>query len=41
MTLLRQQMIDAMQQRGLSVRTHETYLAAVSNLAKYYHTRNS
>ena len=38
MTLLRQQMIDAMQQRGFSVRTHETYLAAVRNLAKYYHT---
>jgi integrase/recombinase XerD len=38
MTALRQQMIDAMQQRGFSVRTHETYLAAVWNLAKYYHT---
>ncbi len=38
MTPLRQQMIDAMQQRGFSVRTHETYLAAVSNFAKYYHT---
>lgn len=38
MTPLRQQMIDAMQQRGFSVRTHETYLAAVSSFAKYYHT---
>jgi len=38
MTLLRQQMIDTMQQRGFSVRTHETYLAAVRNFAKYYHT---
>jgi integrase/recombinase XerD len=37
MTPLRQQMIDAMQQRGFSIRTHETYLAAVWNLAKYYH----
>ena len=37
MTPLRQQMIDAMQQRGFSDRTHETYLAAVRNLAKYYH----
>jgi site-specific recombinase XerD len=31
-------MIDAMHQRGLSDRTRETYLAAVRNLAKYYHT---
>ena len=38
MTSLRQQMIDAIQQRGFSVRTHVTYLAAVRNLAKYYHT---
>lgn len=38
MTTLRQQMIDAMQQRGFSARTHKTYLAAVSALAKYYHT---
>jgi len=29
-------MIDAMQVRGFSVRTHESYLAAVSELAKYY-----
>lgn len=38
MTPLRQQMIDAMQQRGFSVRTHETYLAAVRSLATYYDT---
>jgi site-specific recombinase XerD len=30
-------MIDAMQVRGFSVRTHETYLSAVSALAKHYH----
>ena len=38
MTLLRQQMIDAMQQRGFSARTNETYLSAVRSLAKYHHT---
>jgi len=37
MTALRQQMIDAMQQRGFAVRTHQTYLACVSGLAKYFH----
>ena len=37
MTSLRQQMIDAMQQRGFSQRTHESYLYAVQCLAKYYH----
>ena len=37
MTALRQKMIDAMQVRGFSVRTHESYLAAVSDLARYYH----
>lgn len=36
MTALRQQMIDAMRQRGFSVRTHQSYLAAVSELARYY-----
>ena len=36
MTPLRQQMIDAMRQRGFSVRTHQSYLAAVSDLAHYY-----
>jgi len=38
MISLRQQMIDAMQQRGFSPRTHQSYLAAVSALAKYFHT---
>lgn len=37
MTPLRQQMIDAMQQRGFSDRTHESYLYAVRALAKYFH----
>ena len=37
MTPLRQQMIDAMYQRGFSVRTHQSYLAAVSGLAGYFH----
>ena len=36
MTPLRQQMIDAMRQRGFSPRTHESYLAAVSGLARYH-----
>lgn len=36
MTALRQQMIDAMQQRGFSIRTHKSYLAAVRDLARYY-----
>jgi len=36
MTPLRQQMIDAMRQRGYSVRTHQTYLNAVSALARYF-----
>lgn len=36
MTNLRQQMIDAMQQRGLAVRTHQSYLYAVSALARYF-----
>ncbi len=36
MSELRQQMIDAMRQRGYSVRTHEAYLGAVTDLAKYY-----
>jgi hypothetical protein len=30
-------MIDAMQVRGFSARTHESYLYAVSELAQYYH----
>ena len=37
MTPLRQQMIDALHQRGFSVRTHHSYLAAVSGLAGYFH----
>ena len=37
MTPLRQKMIDAMQVRGMSVRTHRSYLSAVKDLAKYYH----
>ena len=36
MTPLRQKMIDAMQVRGMSVRTHRSYLSAVTDLAKYY-----
>jgi hypothetical protein len=30
-------MIKAMQVRGFSVRTHESYLYAVAGLARYYH----
>ncbi len=37
MTPLRQQMIEAMQVRGFSPRTHESYLRAVTDLARYYH----
>lgn len=36
MTPLRQQMIDAMQLRGLSIRTHESYLYAVTAMARYF-----
>lgn len=36
MTPLRQKMIDAMLVRGLSPRTHRSYLAAVTDLARYY-----
>jgi integrase/recombinase XerD len=39
MTPLRQQMITAMQMHGFSPRTHESYLAAVRDLAKF--TRRS
>jgi len=35
MTSLRQRMIEAMQMRGFSPRTHESYLDAVRGLAKY------
>jgi len=37
MTPLRQQMIDAMRQRGFSVRTQHSYLGAVNGLARYFH----
>lgn len=37
MTPLRQQMIDALQLRGMSPRTHDSYLSAVTDLARYYH----
>jgi integrase/recombinase XerD len=37
MTSLRQRMITAMQMRGFSARTHESYLDAVRGLAKYTH----
>ena len=36
MTPLRAKMIKAMQVRGFSVRTHESYLYAVTGLARYY-----
>ena len=36
MTKLRQAMIDAMQVRGFSIRTHRSYLDAVGSLANYY-----
>lgn len=37
MTPLRSQMIKAMQVRGFSARTHTSYLAAVTDLARYTH----
>jgi len=36
MSLLRERMISAMCQRGFSQRTHESYLASVSAIARYY-----
>ena len=36
MTLLRQQMIDAMQLRGMALKTQTTYLYSVSCLSRYY-----
>jgi len=36
MSTLRQAMIDAMLVRGFAIRTHESYLRAVEDLAKYY-----
>jgi hypothetical protein len=37
MTTLRQRMIDAMVLRGLRPRTQESYLRAVSQMARHYH----
>ena len=37
MTSLRERMITAMQMRGFSARTHESYLDAVRGLAKFTH----
>ncbi len=37
MTPLRAQMIKAMRMHGFSPRTHESYLASVKDLARYYH----
>ena len=37
MTPLRQRMIDELTLRGMAERTQESYLGAVSGLAKYYH----
>ena len=37
MTPLRQAMITAMEQRGFSPRTRESYLYAVEKLAAHYH----
>ena len=36
MTPLREKMIEAMRVRGFAVRTHQSYLSAVSKLAGYY-----
>ena len=37
MTELRRRMNDDMQVRGLADRTRETYLSAVTGLARHYH----
>ena len=37
MTALRQKMLENMQLRGLSVRTQDSYVQAVSQLARHYH----
>ena len=36
MSELRQRMVAAMRQRGFAVRTHQAYLGAVTDLARYY-----
>ena len=36
MTPLRKKMVEAMHMRGFAVRTHETYLAVVSDLARFH-----
>ena len=36
MSPLRKKMVEAMRQRGFSPRTHESYIAAVSELARYH-----
>lgn len=36
MTALREKMIEAMRQRGFAQRTHETYLAVITDLARYF-----
>ena len=38
MTVLRQQMLDLMIQRGYSERTHKAYLSAVTGLARHFRT---
>ena len=37
MSPLRNKMIEAMRMRGFAVRTHQTYLMSVSDLARHYH----
>ena len=37
MSPLRQQMVEAMQQRGFAIKTHKAYLGAVKSLAAYFH----
>ncbi|WP_440998217.1 tyrosine-type recombinase/integrase [Arhodomonas sp. SL1] len=36
MTALREKMIEAMRQRGFAQRTHRTYLAVITDLARYF-----
>ena len=37
MTVLREKMLEDMQLGGLSIRTQESYMQAVRQLANYYH----